>query len=106
MEQSWYIVVIEWHEPGVGASYAGRCSPENRHRSIKRSASEHKPRFGRPRVMTGELRAEILSRIASGQTLKGVCASERMPTRQTVGNHANRDLEIKAALTRARESRS
>ena len=78
---------------------------DRQRRSYKRPLSEHKPRSGRPRVMTAELRTEILSRVAAGETLKGVCARERMPTRQTVGNHARRDPEFKTALIRARESR-
>src|SRR4051812_26581051 len=77
---------------------------ERQPQPLDHSIRAHKPRSGRPRVLTPKLQAEILCRIAKGETLKGICESCWMPTRQTVGNCARRDPGFRAALDFARQN--
>ena len=78
--------------------------PEKKPRPFKRPVSEHKPRSGRPRIVTPQMKEEIVARITAGETLKGICQHWRMPTRQAVSYHAKQDPEFFASLLHAREA--
>lgn len=62
--------------------------------------------MSRPSKRTPEIEEEILTRIADGETLTGICRGENMPTRRTVQNWAVSDEGFFAAIARAREAQA
>jgi hypothetical protein len=69
---------------------------------VKRADENGKALQGRPSVMTEATKAEILKRIAAGETLMQVCESPHLPERSTVIDYSKRDDAFSADLTRAR----
>ena len=62
------------------------------------------PRAGRGRaVLTEGLRAEILERLAAGETLRAICRDEHMPTEGAVRQLCDRDEAFAARYAKARE---
>ncbi len=59
--------------------------------------------MARPSKYTKALGTRICERIASGETLKDICASAKMPTRSTVYRWAVEDEEFSDMYARARE---
>ena len=59
--------------------------------------------MGRPTLRTNELEDDILSRIACGESLRGICAEEAMPNISTVIRWLAADEDFAHRYTRARE---
>jgi hypothetical protein len=59
--------------------------------------------MGRPTLRTNELEDDILSRIACGESLRGICAEEAMPNISTVIRWLAADEDFARRYTRARE---
>jgi hypothetical protein len=68
-------------------------------------AAEHdQPKPGRPAIYTAELATAICTRLAEGESLRGICASDGMPARSTVARWVVEDTEgFSAQYARARE---
>ena len=74
-------------------------SPRRRRRAPKPGSH----RGGGVRLRTPAVEAEILSRIAAGETLTSICAEERMPCTQAVYAWIAADPEFAIAVALARE---
>lgn len=61
---------------------------------------------GRPPAYSDETRAEICRRIADGESLRSICASEGMPTKTTVLDWLFDDAVFSAQYARAREAQA
>jgi hypothetical protein len=59
--------------------------------------------MGRPTLRTNELEDDILSRIACGESLRGICAEDAMPNISTVIRWLAADEDFARRYTRARE---
>lgn len=59
--------------------------------------------MARPTIRTTELEDDILSRIACGESLRGICAEEAMPNISTVIRWLAADEDFARKYTRARE---
>jgi hypothetical protein len=59
---------------------------------------------GRPRALTKQLQDEVCERIAKGETLRQISASEHMPTSETIRMEAVRSADFAAKYARAREA--
>lgn len=46
--------------------------------------------------------AELLEKLAEGESLRTICADKRMPCRETIWRWAERDDDLATAITRAR----
>lgn len=70
--------------------------------TAKKGAEPTKPK-GRPTAYSSELAAEIIARIAAGESLRSICAPETMPAESTVRLWATDDRDgFSAQYTRAR----
>jgi hypothetical protein len=68
----------------------------------RKPPEQHKPN-GRPSLYTPELAATICERIASGESLKGICREEGMPSHVAVLRWALTIPEFRNLYTQARE---
>ena len=59
--------------------------------------------MSRPTIRTNELEDDILSRIACGESLRGICAEDAMPNISTVIRWLAADEDFARKYTRARE---
>lgn len=59
--------------------------------------------MSRPTIRTSELEDDILSRIACGESLRGICAEDGMPNISTVIRWLAADEDFARRYTRARE---
>ena len=59
--------------------------------------------MSRPTIRTSELEDDILSRIACGESLRGICAEDGMPNISTVIRWLAADEDFARKYTRARE---
>jgi len=59
--------------------------------------------MSRPTIRTNELEDDILSRIACGESLRGICAEDGMPNISTVIRWLAADEDFARKYTRARE---
>jgi hypothetical protein len=59
--------------------------------------------MSRPTIRTNELEDDILSRIACGESLRGICAEDGMPNISTVIRWLAADEDFARRYTRARE---
>lgn len=66
-------------------------------------AKEKKSKRRAPVTLTKELEAELLERLANGETLIQVCRDKRMPVESGIRRKALEDQEFGAKYTRARE---
>lgn len=62
--------------------------------------------MGRPSLYTPGLGAIICDKIASGQSLRGICAAEAMPSFATVKRWLRADEDFRAQYVRAREDQA
>ena len=62
--------------------------------------------MGRPSIRTPELEAEILRRIAEGESLRKVCRDEGMPNRESVRTWLDADPEFAGRYARAVSERT
>lgn len=53
-----------------------------------------------------DIRAELLSRLANGESLRAICKSPRMPAWATVGRWLEDDADFRAQYARARETQA
>jgi len=60
-------------------------------------------KLGRPTRRTPEIVAEILERLADGETLLSICRDEHMPARSNVSLWVREDPEFQDKVARARE---
>ena len=59
-----------------------------------------------PYPWTPDIEAEILLRIADGESLKGICESKHLPCRETVRMRIISDAEFAGRYARAREAQA
>jgi hypothetical protein len=60
-------------------------------------------KMGRPTKLTEAVRAEILDRIAMGETLREICRDAHMPNRLAVFRRVRDDIEFRDQYVRAKE---
>ena len=65
-------------------------------------AMERGKKTGRPRIMSPELEADVLERVANGESLASITRDEDMPSASTVLRHAASSPAFDQALARAR----
>lgn len=71
--------------------------------TVKRTDESGTALQGRPSVMTDKVKAEIIERLAAGETLMQICDPDTaMPARSTVMMYAGRDSSFLGDLLRAR----
>ena len=63
-------------------------------------------RRGRPQELTDEIKAEILSRIAKGESLRSVCEDESLVSRETVRRSLIADEGFRGQYAHAREAQA
>lgn len=64
------------------------------------------PRVGRPSKYTNELVARICSRLADGDSLRGICSEPDMPDRETVRRWLREKEDFRGQYARAREDQA
>lgn len=62
--------------------------------------------MGRPSLYTPETAAEICERVASGETLRSICASEGMPAWASIHRWLEAHAEFRAQYARARDQQA
>lgn len=65
-----------------------------------------KRRVGRPTVMTDEVKQEILTRLAKGESLRAVCRDPNMPDVSSVILHLNQNEKFSLQYARACQARA
>ena len=68
--------------------------------------AKRKPSVGRPTIYTQELAEKILDRLAAGESMVQICASEEMPGLRTVMRWAKDNEQFGTGYVHAREAQA
>lgn len=60
---------------------------------------------GRPTVVTPEVKAEVIRRVAAGESLRAICRDDHMPSRSNIQDALPKDSNFQAQYTEAQENR-
>lgn len=74
--------------------------------SLSNAIAVYRSKGGRPTKYTPDIAAEIIDRLAAGETLRAICRDHHMPSNPTVYDWMANSIEFASAVAQARRSQA